>query len=876
MNDKTGKYQYIYSNVNPTSNNVKTKYLSSGINNNKKTIYNTKNYLTRTEITQKSKNIIPNNIIIDLSKYTNNSQKEKNKDVILNKKTVDNNFILNNKNINKSIINESKSRYVNRSERRFNENNNNKVSYKKIYIDLNKEKKTNNYSSNNKKIQSENKNYQIKDNYDVNNNSLHLTNKNKNNFVVESSSMDTRKNPSKINTYSSKSKNIIFNNRLNNNKAQERKNIFKNNINVGGELKKIENIYLNIHNNNVIKNNNNILIKPNDINYNNTIENNKGTKQEKEIKNHPTNFSFENLNIQNIEEKDENYSDDDIQDNFCYDKNSLKEKENEYTSINKEYLQKYIDDNKKKEENSFPEDTDKITNLDNNNININYNDLLKQEETNVNTNKLSNLNNTINNDKINLENKSQNQIEFHDDYFNLKINNNRNQNNNLEINIGDNTNTKSSINNTNKFREYNNYYGNNNTRDTRNESINAITNIKNEKEFNNLIPKNAFRKFLTSKIKYYMKDDSIPKKFISDYISPNLKSKKNHKQNNSDFYNKKEQDLNYDFNTFNAYYENKTIINEINRNKSKNKKKIKNLILIDENQALIDRINQLKEYIDTSKTEMQERDHQIKAYLQTYDRINTENEQNKKRIENLEHELNVKNYEVEEKKNEINELNNINYNLEKEMERLKQEYINETINNQETKENYVIIKNNYNDIKNQYDLLNIKYQTLSDENYNFKRDKLLYEKELKTKNIIIDDLIQGNNSKKKELKGQLNKLELNKIEEKEIKNYLSSNKKERKEKEEIIKEKNNIQEKNQKQKYFEELNIDELMNLRDDLIGERNFINNEFYKIPTKANMKQNQRKEELEQRIAQINNELAKIRIRINILKEAKKIKKL
>ena len=841
MNDKTGKYQYIYSNVNPSSNNVKTKYLSSGINNNKKTIYNTKNYLTRTEITQKSKNIIPNNIIIDLSKYTNNSQKEKNKDVILNKKTVDNNFILNNKNINKSTINESKSRYVNRSERRFNENNNNKkVSYKKIYIDLNKEKKTNNYSSNNKKIQSENKNYQINNNYDVNNNNLHMNNKNKNNFVVESSSIDNRKNPSKINTYSSKSKNIIFNNRLNNNEAQERKNIFKNNINVGGELKKIENIYLNIHNNNVIKNNNNILIKPNDINYNNTIENNKGTKQEKEIKNHPTNFSFENLNIQNIEEKDENYSDDDIQDNFCYDKNSLKEKENEYTSINKEYLQKYIDDNKKEEENSFPEDTDKITNLDNNNININYNDLLKQEETNVNTNKLSNLNNTINNDKINLENKSQKQIEFHDDYFNLKINNNRNLNNNLEINIGDNTNTKSSINNTNKFREYNNYYGNNSTKDTRIESTNAITNIKNEKEFNNLIPKNAFRKFLTSKIKYYMKDDSIPKKFISDYISPNLKYKKIHKQNNSDFYKKQEQDLNYDFNTFNAYYENKTIINEINRNKSKNKKKIKNLILIDENQALIDRINQLKEYIDTSKTEMKERDHQIKAYLQTYDRINTENEQNKKRIENLEHELNVKNYEVEEKKNEINELNNINYNLEKEMERLKQEYINETINNQETKENYVIIKNNYNDIKNQYDLLNIKYQTLSDENYNFKRDKLLYEKELKTKNIIIDDLIQGNNSKKKELKGQLNKLELNKIEEKEIKNYLSSNKKERKEKEEIIKEKNNIQEKNQKQKYFEELNIDELMNLRDDLIGERNFINNEFYKIPTKANMKQN------------------------------------
>ncbi len=44
------------------------------------------------------------------------------------------------------------------------------------------------------------------------------------------------------------------------------------------------------------------------------------------------------------------------------------------------------------------------------------------------------------------------------------------------------------------------------------------------------------------------------------------------------------------------------------------------------------------------------------------------------------------------------------------------------------------------------------------------------------------------------------------------------------------------------------------MNLRDELIGERTFITNEFYKIPVKANNKQ---------RIVEIN-KLAKIRIRI------------
>ena len=207
-------------------------------------------------------------------------------------------------------------------------------------------------------------------------------------------------------------------------------------------------------------------------------------------------------------------------------------------------------------------------------------------------------------------------------------------------------------------------------------------------------------------------------------------------------------------------------------------------------------------------------------------------------------------------------------------------------NSLETKENFAIIKNNYNDIKNQYDLLNIKYKTLSDENYNFKRDKILYEKELQSKNNIIEDLIQIHGNKNKELKGKLNKLELNKIEEKEIKNYLSSNKKEKKnidnykDVEEKRKNNNNINgninTQNKQIKFFEKLNINELMNLRDELVGERNFITNEFYKIPTKATIKQNQRRNELEERIAQINNELAKIRIRINILKESKKLKKI
>jgi len=71
------------------------------------------------------------------------------------------------------------------------------------------------------------------------------------------------------------------------------------------------------------------------------------------------------------------------------------------------------------------------------------------------------------------------------------------------------------------------------------------------------------------------------------------------------------------------------------------------------------------------------------------------------------------------------------------------------------------------------------------------------------------------------------------------KNYLSSNKKEKKR---------------------EESNINELMNLRDELIGERTFISNKFYKIPVKAIYKQNERRYELEQRIVEIDNNKLKL----------------
>ena len=50
------------------------------------------------------------------------------------------------------------------------------------------------------------------------------------------------------------------------------------------------------------------------------------------------------------------------------------------------------------------------------------------------------------------------------------------------------------------------------------------------------------------------------------------------------------------------------------------------------------------------------------------------------------------------------------------------------------------------------------------------------------------------------------------------------------------------------------------MNLRDELIGERTFISNKFYKIPVKEIYKQNERRYELEQRIVEIDNNKLKL----------------
>ena len=732
------------------------------MNNNKKysTIINSSigynkannNYFINSARTQNNKKNTYTHIIkIDLSKYNNNSQKETkilNNNIKVAKPLNNNNiniYVSKYSNKNNTINNESKSRYINRSSRGDNNilksNNlkgNSKIKYKKLDLNLSKDK---------------------------------ISNKNNNKYI--STDIHTNKN---IKGIILNSNNIIFNNKLNN----RRNNI--NNIN-----KERENYYKNLKNNEINRIEN--------IHVYNNINRRKKIEESKE----PENIIKKNEII--IDEiNDEN----DIQENFCYDKDLMKE--NILSDENMDFLKKYIDNNKKKE---IHEE------IHINNINNNYINYLKKEENALNKNLVNNTENieTKKNDIKNINNK----ITIKESP-NIAILNNINQP--KDKNINNNESTKINYN----IYDYNNYYGTLKESRYKNNSY-EIDIIKNEKQFDNLIPKKPFRKFLTSKIKYYMKENSIPKKFILEFIN-----QKNYIKPDGKIISLSQEKNG--FNNLKEYYENDDYYIA--------KKKKKKNALKEEKNSLVNEIKNLKIYLDNSKSEIEKKNEEIKSYLMTYDRIMGENEKNIKKIKNLENILDAKNNEVEEKNNKINELNNINNQLEKQMKKLKEEYINESINNKETKKSYSLIKNNYYDIKNQYDLLNIKYKTLSDENYNYKRDKILYEKEIKTKNNFIDDLIRGNKNRNK-----------NKKKETPIK------------KEEEKKE-NNFEEYN---------NIEELMNIRDELVGERNFINNEFYKIPTKANYKQNERKNELEKRISQINSDLAKIRIRINILKGLKNI---
>ena len=310
----------------------------------------------------------------------------------------------------------------------------------------------------------------------------------------------------------------------------------------------------------------------------------------------------------------------------------------------------------------------------------------------------------------------------------------------------------------------------------------------------------------------------------------------------------------------------------------------------------------MQKEVENSKNLINKKDEALKQYLDNYEKVEKENNYIKSKIENLEGELTIRKNEMNEKANKINELENKNDDLETKMNKLKEIFNAESTLNKETRQNYDLIKNNYAVIKNQYDLLNIKYQTLSDENFNYKRDKILYEKELKTKNQMIQNLL-GNTSalKKKELQKKLNQFgnkanNSNKVNYLEQINYtsknnfneineendeenqeISENEKNSKKNEKIEKNvENNLEnggevaerqsvKKEEKYNKFEGLNDEELKKIRDKLLVERNDTTNLYNKIPIKVNkIEQIKRRDELEKKLAQINNDLMQIRLRL------------
>ena len=326
---------------------------------------------------------------------------------------------------------------------------------------------------------------------------------------------------------------------------------------------------------------------------------------------------------------------------------------------------------------------------------------------------------------------------------------------------------------------------------------------------------------------------------------------------------------------------------EMEKNELKNK-----------NNQLLEKISFLLKEVENSKNVINIKNEALKKYVNNYDKMEKENNYIKSKIVNLEGELNIKKNEMNEKTNKINELRNINGDLETEMNKLKKIYNEESNLNKETRQNYDLIKNNYTEIKNQYDLLNIKYQTLSDENFNYKRDKLLYEKELETKNQMIQNLLENNNSSVKKKKFP-KKIKNNKKEEyyNQI-NYTSNNIEEQRlngeieidvneviyiknDKENLVE--NNLKENDNKnggengltltknskkeEKYnkYKGLDDEELRKIRDKLLVERNDTTNLYNKIPLKIHkIEQIKKREELEKKLAQINSDLVQIRLRL------------
>ena len=376
--------------------------------------------------------------------------------------------------------------------------------------------------------------------------------------------------------------------------------------------------------------------------------------------------------------------------------------------------------------------------------------------------------------------------------------------------------------------------------------------------FESLLPNKSFKKFLKDKIKYYMDEKDIPTSFIKNLYDesivgniPNSEKINNLEANYGSINNEKlniniyQNEIQYNDNTHKPQNKNKNKMNNIKRNKS--------LDLFYPNKKITNKNN--------------------------YTNILLENDINKKQLEEMQKELTVQKNEMDEKNQKINLLQNMNNNLKQEMNKLQENFENERIDNTQNRKNYAMIKTCYNDIKNQYDLLNMKYMTLNDENFNFRRNKELYERQLALKNEMIENLIENKtNLQKQKVKNQLNKINFStKNSHKIITTFLQNNNKEDKKLEEKNNDIKNIKEKNNSinnidYNKYNKLSFPELQCKRDELTKERKDINNIYSKIPLKTYNKEiNNKRNNLEKRLQEINCELMLVKLSIKNFKNHK-----
>ena len=376
--------------------------------------------------------------------------------------------------------------------------------------------------------------------------------------------------------------------------------------------------------------------------------------------------------------------------------------------------------------------------------------------------------------------------------------------------------------------------------------------------FESLLPNKSFKKFLKDKIKYYMDEKDIPTSFIKNLYDesivgniPNSEKINNLEANYGSINNEKlniniyQNEIQYNNNTHKPQNKNKNKMNNIKRNKS--------LDLFYPNKKLTNKNN--------------------------YTNLLLENDINKKQLEEMQKELTVQKNEMNEKNQKINLLQDMNNNLKQEMNKLQENFENERIDNTQNRKNYAMIKTCYNDIKNQYDLLNMKYMTLNDENFNFRRNKELYERQLALKNEMIENLIENKtNLQKQKVKNQLNKINFStKNSHKIITTFLQNNNKEDKKLEEKNNDIKNIKEKNNSinnidYNKYNKLSFPELQCKRDELTKERKDINNIYSKIPLKTYNKEiNNKRNNLEKRLQEINCELMLVKLSIKNFKNHK-----